>query len=79
MDTRGYIYDGTFYPSSPSTNLIQENDDGAGNSQFLLTVTLQAGVAYTLVVTSFSEDVSGSFSVHASGPSSVSMTRMNIY
>jgi hypothetical protein len=79
MDTRGYIYNGTFYPSSPTTNLIQGNDDGAGNSQFLLAVTLQAGVPYTLVVTSHSASVTGSFSVHASGPSSVSMTRMNIY
>ncbi len=74
MDTHGYIYNGTFYPLSPYTNLIQEDDDSAGNVQFRLTVTLEAGVAYTLVVASHGQSITGPYSVAASGPGNAQMT-----
>lgn len=48
MDTHGFLYNGTFDPLSPSTNLIMRDDDGAGNGQFKLTAFLEAGVPYIL-------------------------------
>jgi hypothetical protein len=78
MDTRGYLYNGTFYPSSSLTNLIAEDDDSGGNSQFRLTPFLEAGVPYTLVVTTHSERVTGNFSVVATDPGNVQYIRLNI-
>ncbi len=48
LDTRGYLYNDTFGPLSPSVNLIQEDDNNGGNRQFKLTAFLQTGVPYTL-------------------------------
>ncbi len=77
MDVHGYMYNGTFYPLSPSTNQLGHDDDGAGNGQFRLTVTLQAGLPYTLVVTSHTALVTGSYSVNATGPGNAQMTRID--
>ena len=77
MDTHGYLYDGTFYPSSPQTNLIGHDDDGAGNSQFKLPVYLQAGHPYTLVVTTHNAGAQGPFSVVAAGPDTIYFTPLN--
>jgi hypothetical protein len=68
LDTHGYIYNGTFYPLSPSTNLSLHDDDSAGNAQFRLTAFLQAGVPYTLVVTTHMPSGTGPFSVVTTGP-----------
>jgi hypothetical protein len=68
LDTHGFLYNGTFYPSSSSTNLMYRDDDGGGSNQFKLTALLQAGVPYTLVVSTHSERVTGNFSVVATGP-----------
>lgn len=71
MDTYGYIYQNEFYPSNPTINLIQQDDDNAGNAQFRLTVSLRADITYVLVFTTFSPGVTGSFSIAVSGPDSV--------
>ncbi len=77
MDTHGYFYNDTFYPLNPTVNLIKEDDDSAGNVQFRLTVTLEAGVPYTLVATSHGQSITGSYSVTASGPGNAQMTRID--
>ncbi len=68
LDTHGYIYNGTFYPLSPSINQILHDDDAGGGGQFKLTAFLQAGVPYTLVVTTHTAGPTGPFSVVTTGP-----------
>ena len=77
IDTYGFLYQGSFYPFEPSINLLVQDDDNAGNGQFKLSVFLQAGVPYTLVVTTFGERVTGEFSIIATGPSAVSFISSN--
>jgi hypothetical protein len=54
-------------------NLITTDDDGAGKGQFQISRNLQFGSTYILVVTTFSTDITGSFTIRAGGPSSVYM------
>ena len=71
FDTFGYLYESNFYPSDPSINMINQDDDGAGNGQFRLTYVLQAGVRYILVATSFTSGAIGPFTVSAAGPAQI--------
>ncbi|CAF4237714.1 unnamed protein product, partial [Rotaria sp. Silwood2] len=67
----GALYNGYFYPTYPSFNLFQENDDGAGSGQFYITAYLESNVKYILVATTFGELVTGQFSIIATGPDNV--------
>lgn len=73
MDTYGYLYRDHIDPSYPSKNLIISNDDGAGDRQFKITYSLQAGTPYVIVVTTFSPYTTGSFSLRVSGPTIVAL------
>ena len=75
IDTYGYLYQGNFYPSSPSINLISSDDDGAGSRQFQLTSNLQSNIKYILVFTTYDERITGQFNIIASGPDDVSLTQ----
>jgi hypothetical protein len=70
-DTFGYLYQGNFDPTNPLVNRIASDDDGAQNGQFQITATLQSGVLYVLVFTTFSQSATGSFVINASGPARV--------
>ena len=74
IDTYGYLYNSPVDPSYPSQNLITSDDDGGGGSQFRVQSYLSSGSSYVLIVTTFSTNVFGSFSVQASGPASIDMT-----
>jgi hypothetical protein len=74
MDTRGYFYRDSFDPSNSTANLIADNDDGAGQLQFLIRVNLESGQRYVLVVTTHREYVTGTYSVLATGPATPSLT-----
>lgn len=76
MDTYGYFYSDSFDPSNPSENLIVSDDDSGGNRQFLLNVVLTQGESYILVVTTYSTNVFGDFTVHSLGPATVSWTEI---
>jgi hypothetical protein len=78
IDTHGFLYNGTFSASNPSTNLILRDDDSGGNGQFKLTAVLQAGVPYTVVISTHSAGSTGIFSVIATGPGNVSLNRINV-
>jgi len=78
MDTHGYLYNGSFYPSNPQLNQIAHDDDSGGNRQFKLLVFLQAGVPYTLVVTTHNSLTTGPFSVVASGPDNIYFSPINL-
>ena len=77
LDTLGYLYNDTFYPSTPSVNLIQQDSDNGGNNQFKLTAFLEAGVPYTLVLSTQSTGYTGPFSIVASGPGNAQFVTLN--
>jgi hypothetical protein len=73
LDTYGCFYSSSFDPSYPSRNLIMSDDEGAGDNQFQIRVNLEYGQTYVLVVTTYRNNVTGSFSIGAVGPASVGM------
>lgn len=74
IDTYGYLYRHSFSPSNPSTNLIISDNDSGGNLQFSIIIYLQGSNSYVLVITTYASEVTGSFIVIASGPSSIQFT-----
>ncbi len=78
MDTHGFLYNGAFYPSQPSVNLIARDDDSGGNNQFKFAAFLEAGVPYILVISTHGAGITGPFSIVASGPDDVEFIPTNI-
>ena len=78
MDTYGYMYNKTFTPFFPSVNLVKSADDEGGNHQFLFGIDVQAGTMITLVVTTYSPNTVGAFSVIVAGPATVQFLQPNI-
>jgi hypothetical protein len=68
IDLYLYIYSGAFDPANPSTDLLMQNDDAAGNLQSLLTFSVAAGTLYEVIVTTYSELLLGNFTLFFSGP-----------
>jgi hypothetical protein len=68
MDLYGYLYTDNFNPNNPSMNLLLENNYGCGYSQFKLTAHLESYTDYILVVTTYSQNTTGAFSILVSGP-----------
>ncbi len=77
VDTCAYLYYLSFIPTNPSLNLLLFDDDSAGNGQFQFITTLEKNVIYVLVFTTFNALVKAPYTLIASGPSSVSLTRMS--
>ena len=77
MDTFGYLYNRTFDPTYMSVNLILSDDDGYGNRQFLLSSILEAGGTFIAVATTYSANITGAFSVIATGPGPIGITKIN--
>ena len=76
----GYLYNGTFIPTNPQTNLITKSDNASGSSfQFNLTSAITSFTEYILVVTSANQTSTGSFNINASGPGTILFTRRNVY
>jgi hypothetical protein len=76
MDTYGYFYNNAFDPSYPSQNLITSDDDSGGNRQFQIRGSLQSRHTYILVVTTYTNGVTGSFSIRGTGPASISFRKI---
>ncbi|CAF2182727.1 unnamed protein product [Rotaria magnacalcarata] len=74
MDTIGYLYENSFVASTPLLNLLFYNYDTGGPVKFGFTYYLSSGITYILVVTTSSTDVTGAFSILASGPSEFTLT-----
>jgi len=74
MDTYGYFYNVYFDPSDPSHSLITYGDDAAGSLQFKISLNLQSGSTYVLVVTTYRGGVTGRFSIMVTGRASVGLT-----
>ncbi len=77
IDTYGYIYQGNFYPSNPSMDIHEEDDQSGGNNQFELIADLRSESKYILVVTTYIEDITGPFSIVAYGPDQVQFIPIN--
>lgn len=77
MDAYGYLYANSFNASNVNYNLMAGDDDSNGAVQFRIVVNLQANINYILVFTTFSERVTGSFSVIVSGPYTVNLVPIN--
>ncbi|CAF0923840.1 unnamed protein product [Adineta steineri] len=71
IDTYGYLYNNTFNSSTLSLNQIASDDDSGGNSQFMFLILLQAVGKYILIVTTYNQNVTGSFSIISTGVSPV--------
>ncbi len=76
MDTYGFLYNDSFNPIYPRTNLVIDDDDGGDKREFRLTTCLEANITYILVVTTYHRLQSGSFSIFASGPNDVRLNRI---
>ncbi|CAF3488506.1 unnamed protein product [Rotaria socialis] len=72
-NTYGYLYVNTFDPSNVNVNLIAQNRGTGGNFQFYITIVLQPGSTYILVVTTYAPGVTTAFSIIASGPTSIGL------
>lgn len=76
IDTYGLIYENHFNSTSLDENLLMQNDDGPRGNQFQLIIYLEAAVNYILVVTTYTANVKGSFSVTGRGVGSVGFTEI---
>lgn len=76
FDVFGSIYQTSFNPGTPATNMLQADDDGggAGCSPWgaAMTQTLNAGVTYILVTTSYWNFEVGDYVWTITGPGSIS-------
>ncbi|CAF3413444.1 unnamed protein product, partial [Rotaria sp. Silwood2] len=72
-DTYGYLYVNTFNSLNVNVNLIAQDNDNGGNFQFSITIVLQAGATYILVVTTYTPGVTTNFSITTSGPASIAL------
>ena len=74
IDTYACLYSGDFSSTSPLLNLMRCDDDSGGISQFRIQEYLVHYQTYVLVVTTYSSEVTGSISIDARGPPSMSTT-----
>ena len=77
IDAYGYLYRSAFNPLNVSAHLVLKDDESGGNRQFLITTTLEAGVTYILVVTTYSPNQQGVFTVTVDGPARLGLTRID--
>jgi hypothetical protein len=76
IDSYGYLYTGSFFASTPSTNLYLQDDDSAGNGQFQFTANLQPNVVYILIATTYAPSVTSAITVVVSGLVRVDLERL---
>ena len=77
MDTYGYIYNNSFVPVAPFENLMASDDDSAGNLQFGFYVELDTSTTYFLVITTYNQMMTGTFSIIATGLASIVFSPIN--
>jgi hypothetical protein len=77
MDTYGYIYADSFNPAFPTFGPVAEDDNTGGNGQFSILIVSQSFTEWILLVTTFRPNVTGAFTITATGPAVLEFTRMN--
>ncbi|CAF1065535.1 unnamed protein product [Rotaria sordida] len=73
ISTIGYLYDTSFDPFNPSSNLAIYSDNGGVRRGFRINFLLAPGRTYILVVTTSQTSVMGDFWILARGPALVSL------
>ncbi|CAF1451440.1 unnamed protein product [Adineta ricciae] len=74
VDTYRYLYSDSFSPVDTRQNLITEDDDNGGNSQFRFETNLETYRAYILIATTYRENTTGEYRLIISGLASVNIT-----
>ena len=67
-DTYLHLYQTSFNPANPNTNLIAYDDDSGLGVLSLISQTLTAGTTYIIVATTYSSSVTGTYRLQASFP-----------
>ena len=67
LDTLGYIFNSTVRQIANVSGALMSDDDSGGNRQFRMWISLLAMFNYTLFVTTYAVNITGSFSVSATG------------
>lgn len=70
IDMYGYLYAQYFDATNLYINLLIYDDDSNGGLQFYFRFSLQSGT-YVLVATTYSGNVTGSFSIVVNGPANI--------
>ncbi|CAF3680571.1 unnamed protein product [Adineta steineri] len=79
MDTFGDIYEDDFDSMSPFENLLSQNYRSCSFQGFKFIAYLHTGTTYILVVTTFSPNMTGSFSILTSGPNNITLDPYSKY
>ena len=72
----GYIYENSFDPSYPNENLLTQSNFTCGQYRFKIITDLQVNIKYILVVTTFSSNVRGLFTLLVTGPQNITLNRI---
>jgi hypothetical protein len=76
LDSFASIYSSSFSPSNPASNLFYSFDDNSNdNWQFKFGLNFPSAYTIILVVTTYSPNVIGPFSIVATGPAAAAFTR----
>jgi len=73
IDTYGCFYNYAVDPTDPYRSLVTFDNDSGGNQQFKISLGLESGKTYVLIVTTFAPNVTGFFTITAVGPASVDL------
>jgi len=74
--THGYLYQTSFNPYNPYSNLIAYDDDAGGSRQFQLTKYLVTNRTYILVLTTYSSLVTGNYQLIVEGANLVQLIKL---
>ena len=74
--THGYLYQTSFNPYNPYSNLIAYNDDAGGSRQFQLTEYLVTYRTYILVLTTYLPMITGHYQLIVEGANRVQITEL---
>ncbi|CAF1035438.1 unnamed protein product [Adineta steineri] len=77
MDTYGSIYEDYFNPSNPYENRLLYDDDSCFGRQFRMTIALETGVTYILIVTTRSPYETGAFSIFVAGADNIDLKNIS--
>ncbi|CAF1193465.1 unnamed protein product [Adineta steineri] len=78
IDIYGYISEDYFKPIIPTENSFSHIGPFYANNQFKLETSLLINTKYILVVTTLNPNITGNFSVIATGPNHVIFNRINV-
>ena len=76
IDTFGSLYYPTFNASAPLNDIKEYDNDGAGSGQFQIIMNMKANTQYLFVVTTYSRNITCSYTIVVSGLHRVNLNRI---